>query len=289
YVLVQNNQGLCGSTQGNGSISGVIETETSQSVEGVETNLSGNAIEQMMTGNNGTYQFAGLQTDYDYSVTPHLDANPLNGVSTFDLVLLAKHILGVQLLDSPYKMIAADVNNSKSISTLDAIQLRKLILNIDTQFSNNTSWRFVPQNYAFPVPSNPWFETFPEVININDLPGSIDDADFWGVKIGDLNGSVQANALSAEDRNLEGVFNLNVADIAMKAGNEYRVAFTAPEIEKIQGYQLTLSLNTEAAEVVDMVYGVAAEENFGMRFVKDGMITTSWNGEAKAGDELFSL
>ncbi|MCB9281440.1 MAG: T9SS type A sorting domain-containing protein [Lewinellaceae bacterium] len=288
YVLVQNNQGLCG-TGGNGSISGVIETETSQSVEGVETNLSGNAIEQMMTGNNGTYQFAGLQTDYDYSVTPHLDANPLNGVSTFDLVLLAKHILGVQLLDSPYKMIAADVNNSKSISTLDAIQLRKLILNIDTQFSNNTSWRFVPQNYAFPVPSNPWFETFPEVININDLPGEMVDQDFVGVKIGDLNGSVQANALSAEDRNLEGVFNLNVADIAMKAGNEYRVAFTAPEIEKIQGYQLTLSLNTEAAEVVDMVYGVAAEENFGMRFVKDGMITTSWNGEAKAGDELFSL
>ncbi|MCB0611479.1 MAG: T9SS type A sorting domain-containing protein, partial [Lewinella sp.] len=167
---------------------------------------------------------------------------------------------------------------------------------IDTQFSNNTSWRFVPQNYAFPVPSNPWFETFPEVINVNDLAGELTDQDFIGVKIGDLNGSAQPNALEAEPRNLEGIFKLNTADIAMKAGSEYRVAFTAPEIGKIQGYQLTLSLDPEAAEVTDLVYGVAAEENFGMRFAKEGMITTSWHRspvasvEATTGsDELFSL
>ena len=250
----------------------------------------------MDTPQSGMYGFQFLQPGYDYSITPELDENYLNGVSTFDLILMAKHILGTQPLDSPYKMIAADINNSGTITTLDAIQLRKLILNIDLEFSNNTSWRFIPQAYDFPVPSNPWFETFPEVINVNDLAGELLDQDFIGVKIGDLNGSAQPNALEAEPRNLEGIFKLNTADIAMKAGSEYRVAFTAPEIGKIQGYQLTLSLDPEAAEVTDLVYGVAAEENFGMRFAKEGMITTSWHrspvasAEATTGsDELFSL
>ena len=117
---------------------------------------------------------------------PQRDGDYLNGVSTFDLVLISKHILGVQPLGSPYKMIAADVNNSRSITTLDLIQLRKLILSIDTEFQNNTSWRFVDAGYVFPNPANPWFEDFAEVVNINDLPGTgINNADFVAVKVGE--------------------------------------------------------------------------------------------------------
>jgi hypothetical protein len=98
----------------------------------------------------------------DITITPHLDENPLNGVTTFDLVLITKHILGIQLLDSPYKMIAADVNNSSTITTADMIQLRKLILGIYDDFPNNTSWRFVDADYVFPDPTNPWLQEFPD-------------------------------------------------------------------------------------------------------------------------------
>jgi hypothetical protein len=68
-------------------------------------------------------------------------------------------------------MIAADANNSQTITTSDIIMLRRLILSIVDDLPNNTSWRFVPASYSFPVPTNPWFEQFPEVININDLAG----------------------------------------------------------------------------------------------------------------------
>jgi hypothetical protein len=201
---------------------------------------------------------------------------------------MSKHILGVDLLDSPYKMIAADVNNSQTITTLDLIQLRKLILNIDLEFSNNTSWRFVDVEYNFPVPTNPWFETFQEVHNENNLPANaVEEADFIAVKIGDVNGSALANLLSSDDRNVNGQFNFNVADVELKAGNEYTVEFTGADMASVSGYQLTIAL--EGAELVDVVYGVATEENFGMRFVNEGMITTSWNGEASADDVLFSL
>ena len=62
-----------------------------------------------------------------YRIVPYKNDDPLNGVSTFDLVLINKHILGVELLNSPYKMIAADANKSNYISTFDIVELRKLL------------------------------------------------------------------------------------------------------------------------------------------------------------------
>jgi hypothetical protein len=67
-------------------------------------------------------------------VLPTLDVNASLGVSTFDLVLITRHILGETLLDSPYKLIAADVDNSGYISVSDLIQLRELILSVRTSF-----------------------------------------------------------------------------------------------------------------------------------------------------------
>jgi hypothetical protein len=112
----------------------------------------------------GGYSFVNLAKGGDFTVTPQLDKNHLNGVSTFDLVLIQKHILRVVALNNPYRMIATDVNNSKSITTLDLITLRKLILNIDQTFQHNTSWRFVDATYQFPNAGNPWAAVFPEKV-----------------------------------------------------------------------------------------------------------------------------
>ena len=53
----------------------------------------------------------------DYIINPYSNDNPLNGVSTLDIVEIQRHILGMQSLDSPYKIIAADINNDKTLST----------------------------------------------------------------------------------------------------------------------------------------------------------------------------
>ena len=289
YVLVQDNMfDLCGG--GGALVSGTIATEEDALVEGVEVGLSGNTNATMTTTDDGTYQFVNLELFYDYTVTPSLDLNYLNGVSTFDLVLISKHILGVTPLNSPYKMIAADVNKSESITTLDLIQLRKLILTIDTEFNNNTSWRFVDASFDFPDDSNPWLTDFPEVINLNDLNSDMINQDFVAVKIGDVNGSATVSLFAATpDERTNGTFAFELNDAEIKAGNEYTVDFTAADIADIQGYQATLTFDATALELVDMIYGAATEDNFGMRFVEEGMITTSWNGEATANEVLFSL
>ena len=288
YILVQDNMNSCG-TPG-AAAAGAVSTESDNSVEDVQVSLSGQGSATEMTTADGQYTFAGLVEGYDYTITPERDGDYLNGVSTFDLVLISQHILGVQLLNTPYKMIAADVNNSESITTLDLIQLRKLILSIDTEFTNNTSWRFVDAAYVFPVPANPWAAQFPEVININNLSSAGDYGnDFVAVKIGDVNLDAETSSLvDVEGRTVAGALAFEVAETALKAGNEYTVAFTAPSIAAIAGYQATLTFNTEAVELVDVISGVATEENFGLAYVDEGLITTSWNGEAAEG-VMFSL
>src|SRR5690606_5391092 len=90
-----------------------------------------------------------------YEVRPYLNREHKKGVSTLDLISLQKHLLGLKELDDPYKFIAADANRSNSLSAMDIVTLRRMILGITDTFMNNTSWRFVDAAYVFADPSNP--------------------------------------------------------------------------------------------------------------------------------------
>ena len=290
YVLVQSGDNSC-KVEGTATIAGVIRTEEAEPVAGVEVSLNGGASATQTTVADGAYEFSSLEAGGDYSVTPYSNQNPLNGVSTFDIILISKHILATQALDGPYKRIAADVNSSGTITTLDLIQMRKLILNIITEFPSNTSWRFVDQDYVFPVPENPWLEEFPEIINENNVVEDLLEADFVAVKVGDVNGSAQASAQGVGERNLQGIIQLEVEDMSLLSGNLYTIAVSAADWNALTGFQGTLQI--EGAELVDIEYAAAKAENFGLRYARQGFVTMSWNASsetsAKTEDVLFSL
>jgi len=295
-VLIQLGNDLVrcggGSLGGDGNIAGLIVTEDSETVEDVEVQLSGLESKTMMTANDGHYGFGALEQGYDYSIQPYKDDGYLNGVSTFDLVLISKHILGVKLLDSPYKLIAADINNSASLTTLDLIQLRKMILGIDPFFRNNTSWRFVAADYEFMDPLNPWGEAFPEVYNINDLLDDRMNADFVAIKVGDVNSNAKANRFgSTRPRSAAAALYLNLEERELRAGDTYRVAFRSDQLADIEGCQFTLHFDASALSIADLEYGLATEEHLGLRFLDEGALTASWNptGAATSGEVLFTL
>lgn len=277
FVMVKDDVLRACAPPKSGLISGEIRTEDGDPVESVKVSLSGQASALTRTAVNGKYSFTQLDEGYDYTIAPMFDTSHVNGVSTIDLILITKHILGVQLLDSPYKMIAADVNNSKSISTLDLIQMRKLILGIDIVFLSNTSWRFVNASYRFPVQNNPWFEQFPEVYSFNDLVGTFTNANFVAVKIGDVNlNAVTTNQAAIEPRSIESPFEFNVKEQEIRAGETYEVAFDAA-ISGIQGYQMTLQFDAERLELIDIIHGRTKEENFGKQLTAQGILTSSWH------------
>ena len=286
YVLVQDNTGACSNVEPNlgGMVAGKISDPAGEDVSLVSISVNGAEERTMMTENDGHYMFV-LPQGGDYTVTPQKDMNHLNGVSTFDLVLISKHILGITPFDTPYKYIAADVNKSGSITAFDMVQLRQLILNITSEFPNNDSWRFIESGYEFST-SNPSAESFNEFTSINNLSGEMMDIDFTAVKIGDVNGNALANnLLGAESRSTVGKLNLTVADRYVESGETVTVAFSSADIAKVSGYQFTLNVTGSAS----LVEGVSKAANFNTTTADQGVLTTSWNGEASANDVLFSL
>jgi hypothetical protein len=136
YVIVQDNNGNCPSDPNSAKVAGKLNTEMTNGVEASSVLITGTATGTpsfnytTMTNNLGFYNFNGIPLTANATITPSKDDNPLNGVSTYDLVLISKHILGIESLNSPYKMIAADANKSGSITTFDIVELRKMILGI---------------------------------------------------------------------------------------------------------------------------------------------------------------
>lgn len=274
FVTVQNNGDIC-IPPPQGVLGGMIQTEARQALPNVEVTLSGQGSNKTTTTSNGNYLFLNLVEGNDYTLTPKLNAEHNNGVSTFDLILIRKHILGIEALSSPYRMIAADANASKSVTTLDLIAIQKLILNLDIAFKNNSSWRFVDGNYRFPDPSNPWALNFPEAYSINDLVGQKLSANFIGVKIGDVNGSANLGFAAPEIRSIAEPMWVDLEDQNLSRGQTYQVPVRVKDLANIQGYQLALSYVTAQAELLDIQYGLAKAENFGV-FKEDGLITTNW-------------
>jgi len=179
-------------------LEGQVFTATGQPMESVAIHLqsTGGLLLTILTDASGHYRFSNVPNGANYVLTPMYDSLWLNGLSTYDLVLINKHILGIETFDLPYTMIAGDANKSRSVTTFDIAQLRKLILGVQDTLTGNHSWRFVDAAYQFPQPDNAFFEVFPENIQLPTLSSNHLNLDFIGVKTGDVNGS--ANFLSGQ-------------------------------------------------------------------------------------------
>ncbi len=247
-VRIQDNSQICPPSANGATISGLIQTQSGQNIAGVNVSIGNNIFPNVLTTSAGDYNFTNLLTGSNYQVTPAKDTNPLNGVSTFDLVLMSRHILGITPFTSPYQLIAADINRSGTITTFDMVQLRQLILGNVSRFQNNTSWRFVDKNFVFPDPSNPFLTIFPETCPLDSLMAD-KQINFVGIKIGDLNGNAQTSdavASSNAERAAAQLLTISVADQALVAGKTYTVALSSEK--KIAGLQMTLGFDADALE-----------------------------------------
>jgi len=200
-----------------------------------------------------------------------------NGITTFDMLLILKHILNIEQFDSPYKYIAADVNRNNSISTADLVAIRKVILGIESTFPTNTSWRFVDANYEF-LDNNPLDEDFPETLTIN-LSNDI-NLNFVGVKVGDVNGTAdnsspaEGTLVSATERKAQAL-TFQTTDRNVVAGETYTIPFEAQSANAIIGYQFTMNYSSDVLdfETINTSKTLTAE-NIAMQ---DGIIRASWN------------
>ncbi len=149
----------------------------------------------ILTGQNGfhaettgsPYKFTNL-TNGTYTLCIEKNDNPLNGLSTAGFVKIKRHILGIEYLNSPYKLIAAYLNRSKNLTAADLSELKKLILGISTKFSKVPSWIFVPADFIFAPNVFPDVNQFiPSCKTIEIKDKSLENVDFIGIKMGNVN------------------------------------------------------------------------------------------------------
>ncbi|MCB9081467.1 MAG: HYR domain-containing protein [Lewinellaceae bacterium] len=283
YIDIQDNGVICPIPATVGRIAGTITTSQGVDVENVSVAVQSTQPLSTMTNAQGSFTVDNLPLGKSYSVVPKKNDDVLNGVSTIDLILLSKHILGVQLFDSPYKYIAADIDRSGTISTLDVIKLRKLILGRDTELGNgNTSWRFIDDKFVFPAGVNPLQANFPELKNLDNFNTQEAKVNFIGIKVGDINGSATPNSLVVPDsRSTGGELIVRIRDKAFRAGEVFTVDLTARDLEAVMGYQFSLDYDEDLLTLLDYQMGELpgmGSDNLAVISEEEGRLTTSWNG-----------
>ncbi len=248
------------------------------------------------------------ETSTRVCLAPTLDIDHLNGVNTWDLVLISRHILGLEPLNTPYKLISADANRSGTVSTFDIVQLRKTILGTFPSFNpmasppGQRSWNFIQKNHVFSNPANPFAEfnnlglsTLDplESITVSTLPAN---TDFVGCKIGDVDLSASPHARPAPNT---APLSMHLLSKPAKGSDRVVVPVAYTGSADISAYQFALRLDSRSLEFQSVEKGDLGSfdlHNFGLDNVADGLIKTCWfpnpmreERDARQGDVLFYL
>ena len=256
-------------------LEGAIRTPAGVPVAEIPLTLQGDGFfAAAESGPDGRFLFEDLPGNNYFTLTPANNAKWLNGLTTFDLVLISKHILGLDTLDTPFQLIAADANRSGTVTTFDIVQFRKVILGISDTVPGNTSWRFMDASYVFPNPAMPFGTAFPEQKIFNSLSDTLTAEDFVGIKIGDINNSTDA----ADPRGPRDEIYIGVSNATLPAGTTVALPFYLKDWGQLEGLQFELQFDTGLIAFQDIQF-VRPDLFNGSNwaFKPDGRLALSWD------------
>ncbi|MCB9265350.1 MAG: redoxin family protein [Lewinellaceae bacterium] len=177
------------------TVGGSVNTPQGDPINGVAVNLLEISGSTGTSGPTGQYSF-NTQLEYDqlYTLQAQKTGGSRNGVSTHDLLLISRHILGVAPFNNPLQVIASDANRDSKVTTLDLIYLRRLILGIDTELNGQESWIFINPDYQFQNPADPFPEAYSgDAGKVFFSVQGYAPSNWIGLKIGDVNDSADGS------------------------------------------------------------------------------------------------
>jgi hypothetical protein len=280
YIIVQDNFDLCPGNKPS-SLQGNIVSPEGTPLPDINVLLSGANNMSTITNPSGQFTFNGLEEGKSYQVSAEKSGDPLMGVSTYDLLLIQKHLLGVKTIKDVHLLLAADVNMSGAISISDIIQLRKWILVPQTDVSPLKSWRFL--NPATPMnPIDPFSTPNIDLININPFNADLTNVDLMAFKVGDISGDAFDQGLwQSEVRHADEPLELMSNDVLFKAGEEVEWFMAAHDFQHIQSLQMALAWDPEVLQfagiqTVDNELNMDVS-NFGLTQTQTGSLRLSWH------------
>lgn len=280
-IKVEDNEANICDDSGSITIGGEIKTIEDamlMNVDVVAKSQSGD-IHTLNTESNGEYSFTLLPgTNYDIKASK--EDNYVNGVTTLDIVLIQKHILGLEKLDNPFKIIAADADNNYKVTGSDIVNIRKLILGLTEQFPNEQkSWRMIPKHQLFPNPANPF--PYEDFIKVNKYSSTDMDQDLVAIKIGDVNQTSNPNNFTSnvlETRNTE-YLNMYVDKFEFEKGDIVELNLRSDEFTDIIAFQTTYEFDPSLVEFVEFTAGELpmTPDNFNFTKLKEGKFSNIWS------------
>lgn len=242
FIIVQIGLGVdCEITPVLHQVLGNVSTVDGEGIDSVVIAFS-SAIKEFdeVTDEEGNY--AHILPRGNYELTPYRADDPANGVSTFDLVLMRQHILGNKPFENEYQFIAADANFSGSITTFDLVILSKLILGVSDPFGNESGWIFLSSDYDLGS-GIPNLDSLP-TSRIVQTSLEVDSGfDFIGIKKGDVNISAKVNNLDVATDRKKNRFSISTQEQFLQKGKTYTTLFNFPDTQPLAGYQLSIQTN----------------------------------------------
>lgn len=271
------------------SIAGAVTHFSGTSVGGVEVGLSGSS--PAATSSDGSFSFTGILAG-DYTLIPSYDSqDPDLGITTMDLLQMRRQILGLEDISSPEGTIAADVNGSESVTTLDIALTREVILGLSESVPAGF-WRFVPEGHSF---SDPPYSA-PSFLELS-VSGDLTGQNFTGVKRGDVNGSWGGGTNSASTNSETSGQRVRLGLSSETEEDTVTVSVVAEDVRNTAGLQFSLNWDPKEASYVET--GTSDLPGFSSKEVsvdeKEGTFALAWtDAEAKSrslksGEDVVEL
>ena len=217
-------------------------------------------LDSLYTNQNGEFNF-GYKPKTTYQIEAYSDLT-WGGVNSTDALLVRRATIGLSTLNR-LQTNAADVNNSKTISSLDALNIRKRMVGDINSFQIN-DWVFTKDTL---------------VLAQNDVVHNKK-----ALCAGDVNGSFSANFTKSTSINL-----FNKGEIKVNRNQSIEIPFICEN--KIQPAAVTLLLNYPD-NIIDVEKISSSLPGF-MYSAKNGKIIIAWDSlkpfTFSKSDELFVM
>ncbi|MFZ1705141.1 MAG: T9SS type A sorting domain-containing protein [Saprospiraceae bacterium] len=282
-LILQDNANVCENQQGLvGSIAGRIALPDARPIVNATLVLESSQPEYpktLETSPTGSFQFTNVKKNFQYELGVNLNNKIDAGVSTLDLVLIQRHILGLQLLNNPYYAIAGDVDGNEKLNSVDLVNLRKIILGSLTEMPNQQkSWKFIPAEFHFVNNNAPW--PIQEKYTYQNFSTNKVNQNFVAVKLGDVNNSIVLNVVGdpTETRSQNSLI-FQTDEVVMAKGDISRIPVYVEGYQDLLGYQFTGQLDPTKFAFIELEPGLISlgADHYATFDQKEGVLTTSWN------------
>ena len=208
------------------SVSGKITRHNGDPVPNIEVSCNATTT---MTDADGNYEFANIPINTACSITPSGMFDKFEDITVLDVLVMSRGVLQIENL-SPLQIVAADVNNSQTMSSLDIVKVTQLALHED---ANN-----ITSNFDF-------FDTNSgsTVVDIN-VTNDLTDINFNAVKTADV--AISSDYMPAPSSAPSPV--LTISDESFQAGDDVEFEITVEDFSDIMGIQQTFKWNPAILE-----------------------------------------